>query len=59
MNEELLPCPCCGAPAEYYKDFHGEGFMRAVACTRCDVAAVSVSQAKKEELIAAWNRRPA
>lgn len=58
MNE-LLPCPCCGASADYYEDFYGEGFMRAVACTQCALAAVAVSQTSKEELIAAWNRRPA
>lgn len=59
MTEELLPCPCCGAPADYYEDFHGEGFMRAVACTQCDRAAITVCQVAKEELITTWNRRPA
>lgn len=55
---ELLPCPCCGSPAEWVDDWHGEGAFSAVSCSRCSMAAVDYWYGPvKPRLIAEWNKR--
>lgn len=67
MNEELLPCPFCGGKAEVANDAEielgSEGVEEYsetgaqvywVECKKCDAYVASF---KRDEAIAAWNKR--
>ena len=58
MNDELKPCPFCGAPAEFCENphgYHGTGSW-AVYCSK-GPANVCGDRWTKAEAAEAWNRR--
>jgi hypothetical protein len=67
MAIELLPCPCCGSPAHFFKindddsrDHGGEG----ICCGRSDLCLTTglmfaCGEDVKPMLAELWNRRPA
>lgn len=54
QENELLPCPCCGAHLPQFR--RGEGKKHSIKCTECPVRAEYFSSTW-EQAVFAWNRR--
>jgi Lar family restriction alleviation protein len=56
-DAELLPCPFCGGPAKLYYDDSGDyerHWSWLIECSGCEC---DMTRRKKEDVIAAWNKR--
>lgn len=59
MNDELKPCPFCGAKAFFDKSYFPNGnWEYCIACTNCDsVFTLAYINPDKSDLAELWNRR--
>ena len=57
MENELKPCPFCGGAAEVYCDREMGGSQYRIKCTNCPADVGRHWYWKKNDAIAAWNRR--
>lgn len=53
-NEQLKPCPFCGAPGSLYPE--STGSYAQVMCSECPCE-ISLGPSSEADAIAAWNRR--
>lgn len=62
VANELKPCPFCGGPAERIEITEDDGFKNrggsVIECQQCH-ASSHVEFGRKENLVSAWNTRPA
>lgn len=59
MADDLKPCPFCGGDAERIEFIGGENEGRdVISCTQCQ-ASSRVGFYNEENLVSAWNTRPA
>lgn len=56
-TDNLLPCPFCGAEAVIDVEYNGIDVTYGIHCPNCHCANIETGTYKKQEAIAAWNRR--